>query len=170
MKLLMWNVQGIQTRGYFTDENQLTNQESDIVIVTETNLLPSQKIFPSLLSRNSDHQCICSLSQQRETAVLILLNSNCKLVGCPLIDPNGRYIAMSICFQKKLKLNILAVYGPAKASLRDSWCNELFTLELPFESVDIFAGDFNLITNSNDTDSPHFISSSTIDFFNNFLN
>jgi hypothetical protein len=147
------------------------NQDSDIVILTETNLLPSQKIFPSILSHNSDHQCICSSSEQRGTGILILLNSNCKLVGCPLIDPNGRYIAISICFQEKLKLNILAVYAPAKASLRESWYNELFTLDLPFESVDIFAGDFNLITNPSDTDSPHFTpSSSTIDSFNNFLN
>jgi exonuclease III len=96
MKLLLWNVQGIRKSGKLTVENQITNQESDIVILTETNLLPSQEIFPSL-SQESNHHCIYSSNQQRGTGVLILLNSNCKMIGCPLIDPNGRYIAISIC-------------------------------------------------------------------------
>jgi exonuclease III len=167
MKFLLWNVQGIRKSGIMKVENQLLHSKPDVAILTETNLLPNQINPFSLLSKN--HTCLLSCNEQRGTGVAVILSSNCRIISQPVTDPKGRFIAVSILYQEFLKLNILAIYAPAKTSLRNDWYNELFSLILPFDSIDIFAGDFNLITSPEGSVSQCNYFSPLVNKFNDFL-
>jgi exonuclease III len=171
MRIILWNIQGARN-GSMIVEEQLNSTHFDIAILTETNLIPNQPPpFPSI-TNNPNFKTVWSSNEQRGTGVGIILNNNnnnCQLINDPLIDEGGRFIAISVSFNHSEPLNLIALYAPAKSSQRSDWYKNFISYNFPFETIDILAGDFNMILNNNDTTSPNFSPPSYANTFISFL-
>jgi hypothetical protein len=142
LRLALWNVQGISDRRAQSLVSQVLHLlRVDIAILTETNL--GSPPDPPWAQWN---QVWTTSPQARGTGVAVLSLSSVSILQSRT-EEDGRVIEATVELGPN-KLNLVAVYGPADASIRRQWYSQNLTPnKLGMSHIDVLAGDFNCEVN-----------------------